>query len=399
MTSLNLKAVARGATPIILTAALGLSACGQGQQQQQHTPPPPEVTVITLKAEAVPLSVSLPGRVTAYRVAEVRPQVGGVILRRMFTEGSDVRAGQQLYQIDPATYEAALNSAKASLLSAEAAAKSAAVLAERYDGLVGANAISKQDYDDAVAADLQAKAQVASAQAAVRSAEINLVYTKVLAPISGRIGRSSVTEGALVTAGQATAMATIQQLDPIYVDVTQPSARLLGIKRDLAAGRIAKAGDQYTGVKLALEDGSEYGHDGKLQFAEVSVDETSGSVTMRAEFPNPDGILLPGMFVKESINEAVHEAALLVPQAAVSRDARGNPVAMVVNAESKVEPRILKTERSVGSNWLVTDGVKAGERVILEGMKAQPGGAVRPVEQGAQPQQTSAQGAQAEHAE
>jgi membrane fusion protein (multidrug efflux system) len=399
MTSLNLKAVARGATPLVLCAALGLTACGKGQQQQPHAPPPPEVTVVTLKAQAVPLSVSLPGRVTAYRVAEVRPQVSGVILKRMFTEGSDVRAGQQLYQIDPATYEAALNSAKASLLSAEAAAKSAAVLAERYDGLIGANAISKQDYDDAVAADLQAKAQVASAKAAVRSAEINLVYTKVLAPISGRIGRSSVTEGALVTAGQATAMATIQQLDPIYVDVTQPSARMLAIKRELAAGRLSKTSDQYAGVTLALEDGTDYGHDGKLQFAEVSVDETSGSVTMRAEFPNPDGMLLPGMFVKESINEAVHDSALLVPQAAVSRDARGNPMAMVVNAENKVEPRVLKTERSVGASWLVTDGVAAGERVILEGMKAQPGGAVRPVEQGAQPQQASAQGAQAEHAE
>ena len=399
MTSLNLKAVARGATPLVLCAAVGLGACGQGQQQQSHAPPPPEVTVVTLKAQAVPLSVSLPGRVTAYRVAEVRPQVSGVILKRMFTEGSDVRAGQQLYQIDPATYEAALNSAKASLLSAEAAAQSAAVLAERYDGLIGANAISKQDYDDAVAADLQAKAQVASAKAAVRSAEINLVYTKVLAPISGRIGRSSVTEGALVTAGQANAMATIQQLDPIYVDVTQPSARMLAIKRELAAGRLSKTSDQYAGVTLALEDGTDYGHDGKLQFAEVSVDETSGSVTMRAEFPNPDGMLLPGMFVKESINEAVHDSALLVPQAAVSRDARGNPVAMVVNAENKVEPRVLKTERSVGTSWLVTDGVAAGERVILEGMKAQPGGAVRPVEQGAQPQQASAQGAQAERAE
>jgi len=354
---------------------------GCGKPQEQAAPPPPEVTVVTLKAQPVTLDTELPGRTTAYRVADVRPQVAGIILKRFFTEGTDVKAGQQLYQIDPAPYEAIYASAKADAVAAKAQA-------ERYEQLVEANAISKQDYDNAVAAKLKA-------EAAAEQARINLVYTKVLAPISGRIGRSAVTEGALVTAGQATALATIQQLDPIYVDAVQPSAMLLRLRRDFASGRLKKVGDQQAEVTLKLEDGSAYPQAGKLQFSEVTVDATSGSVTLRAVYPNPDGFLLPGMFVHQRIQEGVDDSALLVPQQAVTRDPSGAATTLVVNAENTVEPRIVQTERTVGDKWLVTSGVKAGDRVIVEGvLKVRPGAVVKPVEQGSQPATAPAAGAQ-----
>lgn len=373
-----------GLRPVACVAFAVLAACGG--KAEQAAPPPPEVSVVTLQTQAVPLTTELPGRTTAYRVAEVRPQVGGVVLKRLFTEGGEVKAGQPLYQIDPATYQASYESAKAALARAEAQAQSARTLAERYEGLVAANAVSKQSYDDAVAANLSAQADVASARAALETARINLVYTKVLAPISGRIGRSSVTEGALVTAGQTTALATIQQLDPIYVDVTQPATMLLRLQREFASGQLKKVGEQQAEVKLKLEDGSAYEHAGKLQFAEVTVDPSSGSVTLRAVFPNPEGLLLPGMFVHEQIQEGIDETALLVPQQAVTRDQRGDATALVVNAESKVEPRVLQTRRTVGDQWLVTGGVKAGERVIVEGVqKVRPGAVVKAVEQGAAP--------------
>jgi len=347
-----------------------LSACGG--KKEAPPPPPPEVAVVTLRSQPVPLITELPGRTMAYHVAEVRPQVSGVILKRSFKEGSEVKAGQQLYQIDPALYEAAYASAKADAMAATSQA-------DRYQKLVASNAVSKQGFDDAVAAKLKA-------QAAAETARINLVYTKVLAPISGRIGRSSVTEGALVTSGQAMALATIQQLDPIYVDVTQPSTMLLQLRRELAAGTLKANDEGEAEVHLKFEDGTSYDRAGKLQFAEVEVDQTTGSVTMRAVFPNPDGLLLPGMFVRETIQEAVDPDALLVPQQGVTRDTAGQATALVVGADNKVELRHLKTTRTVGDQWLVSDGLKAGDRVIVEGLqKVQPGAQVRPVEKGSEP--------------
>lgn len=348
---------------LVLTATL--AACGH----KKETPPKPPavVKVTTLKAEAVSLTTDLPGRTVAFKVAEIRPQVTGVIQKRMFVEGSDVKEGQQLYQIDPALYRAAYESAAATATSSK-------LQAERYKPLAEVNAVSKQDYDNAVATAAQSKASADTAQ-------INLIYTRLLSPISGRIGRSSVTEGALVTAAQPAALATVQQLDPIYVDVTQPSAVLLRLKRELAAGQLVEAGGNQAQVHLTLEDGSQYGSVGKLQFAEVSVDETTGSVTLRALFANPDKLLLPGMFVHEKIEEGRRTDALLVPQLAVTHDQKGEPTALVVNAGDKVELRTLVTERAIGDKWLVTDGVKAGDRVIVEGLQfAKPGAAVKPEE-------------------
>ncbi|MEW6168252.1 MAG: efflux RND transporter periplasmic adaptor subunit [Pseudomonadota bacterium] len=352
-------------------AALTLLAAACGREAPPPPPPPvPEVTVVTLRAQAVPLTTELPGRTTAYRVAEVRPQVDGIILKRLFTEGAEVQAGQPLYQIDPALYEAAY-------ASAQADAAAAAALAKRYQPLVEANAISRQDYDDAVAAKLRA-------EALVETARINLRYTKVLAPISGRIGRSAVTEGALVTARQDLALATIQQLDPIYVDATQPSTTLLRLQREFSGGQLKSAGEQQAEVRLRLEDGSLYEHPGKLQFAEVAVDPGTGSVTLRAVYPNPQRLLLPGMFVQQTVQQATLASALLVPQQAVTRTPRGEATALVVNDQNKVEPRVFKAERTIGDQWLVTEGLKAGERVIVEGvLKVTPGAEVKAVERAA----------------
>jgi len=319
-----------------------------------------------VKAQSVPVTTELPGRVAAFRVAEVRPQVNGIVLKRLFVEGSEVQAGQQLYQIDPAPYEASYH-------SAVAAAASARSLAERYRPLAAANAVSKQDYDNAVASDLQA-------QAALESARINLRYTKVLAPISGRIGRSTVTEGALVTANQPAPLATVQQLDHVYVDVTQPSGTLLRLKREATAGQLHQEADR-TPVSLRLEDATEYAHLGALQFSEVTVDESTGSVTMRALFPNPDRLLLPGMFVRERIEEGVRLGALLVPQQGVSHNDKGDPTALVVGADNTIARRILKTDRAVGDRWLVSAGLQEGDRVVVEGLLlAQPGTMVEPEE-------------------
>jgi RND family efflux transporter MFP subunit len=313
----------------------------------------------------------------AFKVAEIRPQVSGVILKRMFVEGTDVKEAQQLYQIDPALYQAAYDSAAAT-------AESARLQAERYKPLAEANAVSKQDYDNAVAAAAQNKA---SAQ----TAHINLVYTRLLSPISGRVGRSSVTEGALVTSNQTTSLATVTQLDPIYVDVTQPSAVLLRLKRELAAGQLVSAGANQAEVRLYLEDGSGYSLPGKLQFAEVQVDQTTGSVTLRALFPNPDKLLLPGMFVREQIEEGQRTDALLVPQVAVTHNQKGDPTALVVNSDNKVELRTLVAERAIGDKWLVTDGLKVGERVIVDGVQfAKPGATVKAEEQSAAPEPQSA---------
>ncbi|MDG9758943.1 efflux RND transporter periplasmic adaptor subunit [Pseudomonas sediminis] len=348
----------------IAVAMLSLTGCQESSAPQ--TQQTPQVGVVTLEAKPFALTSEVPGRTSAYRIAEVRPQVNGIIQKRLFTEGSEVKAGQQLYQIDPATYEAAFKSAQATQLSAKS-------LADRYKLLVADKAVSQQAYDEARAAGLQA-------DAALEQARIDLRYTKVMAPISGRIGRSAVTEGALVSNGQANAMATIQQLDPIYVDVTQSSKELLRLRRDLAEGRLQKASDSAAKVALKLEDGSRYAHEGTLEFSEVAVDESTGSVTLRAVFPNPDHLLLPGMFVHAELLSGVKQNAILAPQQGVTRNQRGEPTAMVVGADNKVELRVLKADRTAGSAWLVEEGLNAGDRLITEGLQfVQPGAEVKAV--------------------
>ncbi len=346
--------------------ALGLVGCGH-KSAPPAAPPPPKVSVVTLKAQPVPVTTELPGRVSSFRVAEVRPQVNGIVLKRLFTEGSEVKAGQPLYQIDPAPYQAAYD-------SAVAAAASARAQAERYKPLAEANAVSKQDYDNAVAADLQARA-------AVEAARINLIYTRVLSPITGRIGRSAVTEGALVTANQATALATVEQLDPVYVDVNQPSGTLLRFRREAKAGFLQQSAAGQTPVHLKLDDGSDYAQVGTLQFSEVTVDEGTGSVTLRAIFPNPERLLLPGMFVHERIEEGVRPDAVLAPQQGVTHDTKGQPAALVVGADDTVELRTLQADRALGDQWLASAGLKPGDRIIVEGvMMIQPGMKVQPEE-------------------
>ncbi|MCC7202377.1 MAG: efflux RND transporter periplasmic adaptor subunit [Nitrospirae bacterium] len=341
---------------------------------------PTEVGVIEIKPQKVILTTELPGRTSAFLVAEVRPQVSGIIQKRMFAEGSDVEAGAVLYQIDPAMYQAAHNSARAALARAEANLVPARLKAERYKELITNHAVSQQDYDDANAALQQAEADVASAHASVETARINLTYTRVTAPISGRIGRSSVTDGALVTANQPAALATIQQLSSMYVDVTQSSSEMLRLRQSLDSGILKGGGASQARVRLMLEDGSIYPLPGTLKFSEVTVDQSTGSLTLRAVFPNPKQLLLPGMFVRAVLEEGVSERAILVPQRGVTRNQAGNAMVMVVGNEEKVEPRIIKVVRTVGDNWLVSEGLKAGDRVILEGIqKARPGVPVKVV--------------------
>ena len=369
----------------ICAAALALVLAGCGQQQSsaqaKEQRPAPEATVTTLVAQRVEIVSELPGRTAPYRVAEVRPQVTGVVLKRLFTEGGEVRADQQLYEINPASYQAAYDSARASLARAQAALNSSKLLAERYRTLIEARAVSKQQYDDAIASQQQAEADVASAKAAIETAGINLVYTKVLSPISGRVGRSTVIEGALVTSDQTSALATVQQLDPIYVDVTQSTTQLLRLQRELENGQLQSAVADQATVKLVFDDGTEYPQPGKLLFSEVTVDQGTGSVTLRAVFPNPQRQLLPGMFVHARLIEGVSEQALLVPQQGVARNQRGEPTALVVGEDNKVELRALKVDRAIGDKWLVLGGVKAGDKVVVEGLqKARPGMVVRAVE-------------------
>ena len=365
---------------IVGSLLIGLMSAGCGRQKAQSSPPIPEVSVVTVKPQRVMLTTELPGRTSAYLIAEVRPQVGGIIQKRLFTEGSDVKEGEVLYQIDPAVYQATYDSAKAALARAEANIIPIRLKAGRYAELVKINAVSQQEYDDASAALKQAEAYVEANKAAVESARINLAYTKVTAPISGRIGRSSVTNGALVTASQPAALATIQQLSPIYVDVTQSSAELLRLKQNLASGLLKSNGSAQAKVSLLLEDGSPYPLPGILKFSEVTVDQSTGSITLRAIFPNPKHTLLPCMFVRAILEEGVNDHAILVPQRGVTRNPAGNAMVMIVGSEEKVEPRIIKVMRTVGENWLVSEGLKAGDRVILEGLqKARPGTAVKAV--------------------
>jgi len=334
----------------------------------------PAVTVVTLHPSRVSLTTELPGRVSAYRIAEVRPQVNGVLQKRLFTEGDLVIEGQQLYQIYSAPYQAALSSAEATLARARAAAEVSRLTAERYKALVEVHAVSRQDYDNAVATLQQAQADVASGEAAVRTAAINLAYTKVYSPISGRTSRSSVTEGALVTANQPSSLVTVTQLDPVYVDVTQPTTTLVRLKRELASGQVRSAGGNKAPTNLFLEDGSAYEHPGSLQFSEVTVDQGTGSVTLRAIFPNPNDLLLPGMFVHATIEEGVREGAILAPQQGITHAPDGTATALVVSADDKVQKRLVQLDRAIGDQWVVTGGLAAGDRLIVAGLqKVKPG--------------------------
>ena len=368
----------------VLSGMLIMSGCGQQPAKTGPPPGPPEVGVIVIQPQRVSLTTELPGRTSPHLVAEVRPQVSGIIQKRLFTEGSDVKAGQVLYEIDPAPFEAAYASAKAAQAKAEANVIPARLTEGRYRELVKVKAVSQQDYDNAYAAMKQTEAELASAKAAVETARINLGYTRITAPISGRIGRSSVTAGALVTADQPTALATIQQLDPIYVDVTQSSAEMLRLKRDMSDGELKRDSAGGSRVHLLLEDGSAYPQSGALKFSEVMVDQSTGSVTIRAIFPNPKAMLLPGMFVQAILEEGFYNQAILVPQRGVTRNPQGDAMVMVVGEGDKVEPRIIKVMRTVGDNWLVSKGLKPGDRVILDGLqKARPGTQVKTVPFGA----------------
>jgi len=415
-----------------LVAAVLLSGCGKPKSAGPPQGGPPEVGVMTVQPQRVAVTTELAGRTSAYLAAEVRPQVGGIIQERLFTEGGDVKEGDVLYRIDAASYQAAFDSAKAALAKAKAAlantqaartrAEANAVprrlKAERYADLVAINAVAKQDADDATAAlkqseteiqsadaaILSADADIAGAEAALAAAQINLARTRVTAPISGRIGRSAVTVGALVTASQATALATIQQLSQVYVDAAESSANVLRLRQNLASGHLTQGGAGQAAVKLVLENGAAYPLEGTLKFSDVTVQPGTGSVTLRTLFPNPDLLLLPGMFVRAIVQEGVNDTAILVPQRGVSRNQKGEPVAMVVGADGKVEARTLKVDRALGDQWLVAGGLAAGDQVILEGLQRvrpgmpvkavpfgsaaaapAPGGAVRPAAAGAPP--------------
>ncbi len=369
---------------MILAAAAGallLAGCENSSHGQQAGPPPvPEVAFVTIEPQAVELTTELPGRTAACLVSEIRPQVNGIIQKRLFQEGSDVKAGDLLYQIDPAPFQVAYDSAKASLGKAQANLPSTRSRAERYKELIADNAVSQQEYDDAAAAVQQARAEIEYWKTAVEAARINLDYTRVTAPISGRIGRSGITGGALVTAYQPTPLATIQQMDPIYVDVTQSSAELLRLRRNLATGELTADDNNGKKVRILLEDGTPYPIEGALQFRDVTVDPATGSFTLRIVVPNPHNLLLPGMFVRAVIQEGIAEQAILVPQQGVSRTPKGDPVSLVVDESGKVQQRMLTLNRAIGDQWLVSAGLSGGDRVIVEGMLSiRPGATVKAV--------------------
>jgi membrane fusion protein (multidrug efflux system) len=365
---------------IALASGLLLGGCQNTHGRTSAPPPVPDVATVTVGTQPVVLTTDLPGRTSAYRVAEIRPQVNGLIQKRLFTEGAIVKAGQGLYQIDPASFQAALGNAKAALGRAEANLPAVRSKAERYGEALADNAVSRQDYDDAAAALKQAEADVEYYKATVETARINLGYTLIAAPISGRIGRSNVTEGALVTAHQPLALATIQQLDPVYVDVPQATTELLGLKRRLGDRRLKRNGTKQNKVRIILEDGTPYASEGTLQFQDVSVDPGTGSVTLRVIVPNPDGVLLPGMYVRAILTEGVNEKAILVPQQGVGHDPKGNPVALIVDGAGKVEQRMLRLDRAIDDQWLVASGLSPGDRLIVEGLQnVRPGDSVKVV--------------------
>ncbi|NLR99283.1 efflux RND transporter periplasmic adaptor subunit [Rhizobium sp. P38BS-XIX] len=352
-----------------IAATILLAGCNEQKSAQANAPAVKiEVSATALHPQSVAITAELPGRTSAYLVAEVRPQVGGIIRNRNFKEGSEVKAGDVLYEIDPASYQASYDSAAAALQKAQGALPSAQSKVDRYKSLTAQDAVSKQNLDDAISTLAQANADVASAKAALETARINLDYTKMRAPIGGRVDASAVTVGALVTADQTTALTTIRQLDPINVDVTQSSTNLLEFRRAVAEGRLKTSGDNVS-VHLTLEDGTQYKETGKLEFAEASVAETVGTITVRAVFPNPDRILLPGMYVRATIQEGIAENSFLVPQRAVTRNTKGEPIAMFVTADGKVQQRVLKIQRSIGNSWLVNEGIADGDRVIVEGVQ------------------------------
>jgi membrane fusion protein, multidrug efflux system len=361
-------------------ALLSLVACGKDSAPARQGPPPtPEVGVVTVEVRPVTLTRELPGRVSAFRVAEVHARVNGIVQRRLFTEGSDVKAGQALFKIDPDPYQATLESARAQLMRAEATVESAKAQAERFTKLVETNAVSRQEYEDAVARLKTANADVAAARAQVKSARIDVDFTTVQAPIAGRIGRSEVTEGAYVQAQQATLLATIQQLDRVYVDLTWSLPEVMRLRRAIESGAV-QSEEGKARVTVIHEDGREHGEVGVMQFADVSVDQTTGSIALRAIVPNPRAELFPGMFVRARIEEGIKANAILVPQRAVTRDQNGRPTTLVVDGSGKVERRLLATDRAVGDAWLVTEGLAAGEQVIVEGMQmARPGATVKAV--------------------
>ena len=383
------------ASATLVGLALLLGAC------TDKAPPaaprgPASVGVVTLKAERQTVTTELPGRTSAYLSAEIRPQVGGIVQQRLFTEGAQVKAGQALYQLDASGYQVALASAEASVAKAQASVGTAEVNARRNAELVKIDAVSRQVSDDSQAALVQARSDLAVARAALDNARINLGYTRIKAPIAGRTTTSTVTPGALVTANQAAALTTIAQLDPLYVDVTQSSTEVLRLKNDLARGRIQKSGQAEAPITLQLEDGSRYPHAGKLQFAGVSVNPGTGAVTLRAVVPNPDGLLMPGMYVRAVLQTGFNEQALLVPQQSVNRDTAGNASVLLVNAEDKIERRKITVDTAVGNRWLVGSGLAAGERVVVEGFqRIKPGDSVRPTEVAPKPMAATASAAAA----
>lgn len=361
-----------------LALIFALAACG-GKSDAPAAPPPPEVSVITVNPTKLAVTNELPARLESSRIAEVRARVPGIILKRNFHEGSDVKAGELLYQIDPAQFRADYNSANAAVERAEAILLQNELKAKRYKPLVETNAISKQEYDDVVAAEKQAKADLAAAKATRENARLSLGYANVTSPISGRIGRALVTEGALVGQNEATPLAVVQQIDPIYVNMTQSSTDILKLQRAMAEGQLKSTGKDEVKITLLTEDGQEYPHTGKLLFSDLTVDETSGAVALRAQFPNPDRTLLPGMYIRARVEQAVNESALAVPQRAVMQTPAGAAV-MVVDAENKVVSRPIKTGSSHDNSWIVESGLQAGDRVIVEGLqKVQPGAVVKPV--------------------
>ena len=377
---MNIRSTSELLASATVLCLLGLTACGKPPQRAPQTP---EAGVAVMKTQAVPLTTELPGRTSPFALSEVRPQISGIIQERLFTEGSNVKKGQVLYRIDPAPYRAAVDQAKAQVANAEASLATLKLKAERYGQLIKQNSISQQDYDDARAAYGQAQANVQQAKAQLETAQINLGYTDIKSPISGRVGVSALTQGALATSGQTTALTTVQTLDPIYVDVTQSTSELLRLESEIRSGRARKDAPLTAKVRLTLEDGSAYPLEGKLEFTDITEDPTSGTVTLRALFPNPQGTLLPGMFVRAQVNQALAPDAILVPQPGVTRDPKGGATVLVVNAQNKAELRNIEVGQAVGPNWLVTKGLQPGDKVIVEGLqRVQAGGAVRPVPAG-----------------
>jgi len=364
----------------LLAALAILGGCARAKEAPQ-APQPPEVSVVTVQRGSVPVTIDLPGRTNPYLVAQVRARVDGIVLKRDFKEGADVKSGERLYQIDPAPYRAALDSALGTLQKSQANLAAQNALEVRYKQLVAGNAVSKQDYDNAVSTKGQAAADVVFGKAAVQTAKINLGYTDVVAPITGRVGLSAVTEGAFVQTSAATLMTTIQQIDPIYVDLTQSSVQGLQLRRDIASGKVKVNGPNQAKVTVFLEDGTQYPVAGTLQFTDITVDPNTGSVTVRAIIPNPRNVLLPGMFVRARVDEGVDDNALLVPQTGVTHNPQGQATALVVGSDNKVALRTIQATRTFGSNWVVDGGLNEGEKVIVSGLqKVQPGALVRAVE-------------------